>query len=78
MTWHIGTLPSSSPPHTGFPHPVSQRLREDVSPSPAAKPFKHKNLMVFFDVAIGQERVGQIVLELFADIVLKTAEKFHV
>jgi hypothetical protein len=57
---------------------VSQRLREDVSPSPAAKPFKHKNLMVFFDVDIGQERVGQIVLELFADIVLKTAEKFHV
>ena len=33
--------------------------------------------MVFFDVDIGQERVGQIVLELFTDIVPKAADNFH-
>ncbi|KAH0505139.1 Peptidyl-prolyl cis-trans isomerase D [Microtus ochrogaster] len=46
-------------------------------PSPAAKPSNPKNPRVFFDVDIGGERVGRIVLELFADIVPKTAENFR-
>lgn len=46
-------------------------------PSPAAKPSNSKNPRVFFDVDIGGERVGRIVLELFADIVPKTAENFR-
>ncbi|EDL90962.1 rCG63199, partial [Rattus norvegicus] len=46
-------------------------------PSPAAKPSNSKNPRVFFDVDIGGERVGGIVLELFADIVPKTAENFR-
>ncbi|EDL15462.1 mCG20642 [Mus musculus] len=45
--------------------------------SPAAKPSNSKNPRVFFDVDIGGERVGRIVLELFADIVPKTAENFR-
>ncbi|XP_030419199.1 peptidyl-prolyl cis-trans isomerase D isoform X3 [Gopherus evgoodei] len=40
-------------------------------PSPVA------NTRVFFDVDIGGERVGRIVLELFADVVPKTAENFR-
>uniref|UniRef100_A0A8I6AK73 Peptidyl-prolyl cis-trans isomerase n=1 Tax=Rattus norvegicus TaxID=10116 RepID=A0A8I6AK73_RAT len=47
-------------------------------PSPAAKPSNSKNPRVFFDVDIGGERVGRIVLELSADTVPKTAEKFRV
>ncbi|KAM7167988.1 peptidyl-prolyl cis-trans isomerase D isoform 2-T2 [Macrochelys suwanniensis] len=35
------------------------------------------NPRVFFDVGIGGERVGRIVLELFADVVPKTAENFR-
>ncbi|XP_055452646.1 peptidyl-prolyl cis-trans isomerase D [Psammomys obesus] len=46
-------------------------------PSPAAKPSSPQNPRVFFDVDIGGERVGRIVLELFADIVPKTAENFR-
>uniref|UniRef100_A0A8C6IAV9 Peptidyl-prolyl cis-trans isomerase n=1 Tax=Mus spicilegus TaxID=10103 RepID=A0A8C6IAV9_MUSSI len=33
--------------------------------------------LFFFDVDVGGERVGRIVLELFANIVPKTAEKFR-
>ncbi|XP_034626802.1 peptidyl-prolyl cis-trans isomerase D isoform X1 [Trachemys scripta elegans] len=40
-------------------------------PSPVANP------RVFFDVDIGGERVGRIVLELFADVVPKTTENFR-
>ncbi|CAM4547520.1 peptidyl-prolyl cis-trans isomerase D isoform X1 [Lepidochelys kempii] len=40
-------------------------------PSPVANP------RVFFDVDAGGERVGRIVLELFADVVPKTAENFR-
>lgn len=46
-------------------------------PSPQAKPSNPSNPRVFFDVDIGGERVGRIVLELFADIVPKTAENFR-
>uniref|UniRef100_A0A2K6N9Y4 Peptidyl-prolyl cis-trans isomerase D n=1 Tax=Rhinopithecus roxellana TaxID=61622 RepID=A0A2K6N9Y4_RHIRO len=46
-------------------------------PSPQVKPFNPSNPRVFFDVDIGGERVGRIVLELFADIVPKTAENFR-
>uniref|UniRef100_A0A2K5C4V3 peptidylprolyl isomerase n=1 Tax=Aotus nancymaae TaxID=37293 RepID=A0A2K5C4V3_AOTNA len=48
----------------------------DVAPAPQAKPSNPSNPQVFFDVDIGGERVGQIVLELFAYIVPKTAENF--
>uniref|UniRef100_A0A2K5QJY2 Peptidyl-prolyl cis-trans isomerase D n=1 Tax=Cebus imitator TaxID=2715852 RepID=A0A2K5QJY2_CEBIM len=46
-------------------------------PSPQAKPSNPSNPRVIFDVDIGGERVGRIVLELFADIVPKTAENFR-
>ncbi|XP_033870836.2 peptidyl-prolyl cis-trans isomerase D [Acipenser ruthenus] len=48
-----------------------------ANPSPSSKPSNPTNPRVFFDVAIGGERVGRIVLELFADIVPKTAENFR-
>uniref|UniRef100_A0A2K5QXC7 peptidylprolyl isomerase n=1 Tax=Cebus imitator TaxID=2715852 RepID=A0A2K5QXC7_CEBIM len=46
-------------------------------PFPQAKPSNPSNPRVFFEVDIGGERVGGIVLELFADIVPKTAENFR-
>uniref|UniRef100_A0A8C7EX97 peptidylprolyl isomerase n=1 Tax=Neovison vison TaxID=452646 RepID=A0A8C7EX97_NEOVI len=46
-------------------------------PSPKTKPSNPCNPRVFFDVDIGGERVGRIILELFADIVTKTAENFR-
>ncbi|KAE8630050.1 hypothetical protein XENTR_v10000674 [Xenopus tropicalis] len=47
------------------------------NPSPVAKPSNPSNPKVFLDVEIGGERVGRIVLELFADVVPKTAENFR-
>ncbi|XP_068398491.1 peptidyl-prolyl cis-trans isomerase D isoform X2 [Eschrichtius robustus] len=46
-------------------------------PSPQVKPSNPSNPRVFLDVDVGGERVGRIVLELFADIVPKTAENFR-
>ncbi len=36
-----------------------------------------KNPQVYFDVKIGDEAAGRIVIELFADVVPKTAENFR-
>jgi hypothetical protein len=38
---------------------------------------KHVNPKVFFDVKIGQKMVGKVTIELFADVVPKTAENFR-
>ena len=35
------------------------------------------NPRVFFDVSIGGSRLGRVVLQLFADVVPKTAENFR-
>ena len=35
------------------------------------------NPIVFFDVAIGNVTVGRVKMELFADVVPKTAENFR-
>lgn len=43
---------------------------------PAAKRAK-KNSKVFFDIKIASETAGQIVIELFSDIVPRTAENFR-
>lgn len=45
--------------------------------TPSNKPSNSANPRVFFDVDVGGERVGRIVLELFADITPKTAENFR-
>ena len=42
---------------------------------PSPQPSNPSNHWIFSEVDNGGERVGQIVLELFADIVPKTAEK---
>ena len=41
------------------------------------KPAAAANPRVFFDVVIGDEKGGRIVMELFADVVPKTAENFR-
>ncbi|TKC40102.1 hypothetical protein EI555_017299, partial [Monodon monoceros] len=62
----------------GVPRRSGTRLWATVShPSPQAKPSNPSNPRVFFDVDIGGEQVGRNALELFADIVLKTAGKFR-
>ncbi|XWS46890.1 hypothetical protein CRYUN_Cryun14cG0106800 [Craigia yunnanensis] len=38
---------------------------------------KKKNPLVFLDVSIGGDPVERIVIELFADVVPKTAENFQ-
>ena len=41
------------------------------------KPVGAANPRVFFDIVIGDEKAGRIVMELFADTVPKTAENFR-
>jgi cyclophilin family peptidyl-prolyl cis-trans isomerase len=41
------------------------------------KPATGANPKVFFDLTIGDEKAGRIVMELFADVVPKTAENFR-
>ena len=41
------------------------------------RPVNPKNPVVFFDVTIGGVAAGRIKMELFADIVPKTAENFR-
>jgi peptidyl-prolyl isomerase H (cyclophilin H) len=36
-----------------------------------------ENPIVFFDVSIGGQAAGRLVMELFADVVPKTAENFR-
>ncbi|CAH2300611.1 peptidyl-prolyl cis-trans isomerase D [Pelobates cultripes] len=48
-----------------------------ANPSPASKPSNPGNPRVFFDVEVGGEYAGRVVLELFADVVPKTAENFR-
>ena len=38
---------------------------------------KHVNPVVFFDVSIGGQEMGRMKMELFADIVPRTAESFR-
>ncbi|KAM5191336.1 peptidyl-prolyl cis-trans isomerase D [Mantella aurantiaca] len=47
------------------------------NPSPSNKPSDPGNPRVFFDIDLGGEPVGRVVLELFADVVPKTAENFR-
>uniref|UniRef100_A0A8C9W2U7 Peptidyl-prolyl cis-trans isomerase D n=1 Tax=Scleropages formosus TaxID=113540 RepID=A0A8C9W2U7_SCLFO len=47
------------------------------NPSPQNKPSNPDNPRVFLDIDVGGERVGRVVLELFADVVPKTAENFR-
>jgi cyclophilin family peptidyl-prolyl cis-trans isomerase len=46
-------------------------LSAQEKPEPTANP------KVFFDITIGDEKAGRIVMELFADVVPKTAENFR-
>jgi cyclophilin family peptidyl-prolyl cis-trans isomerase len=41
------------------------------------KPAAAANPKVFFDITIGDKKAGRIVMELFADVVPKTAENFR-
>jgi cyclophilin family peptidyl-prolyl cis-trans isomerase len=41
------------------------------------KPAAAANPKVFFDITIGDQKAGRIVMELFADVVPKTAENFR-
>lgn len=55
---------------------IAQSLKMS-HPVPSDKPSSPENPRVFFDVDIGGERAGRLVLELFADITPKTAENFR-
>ena len=38
---------------------------------------KHVNPVVFFDISIGGTEMGRMKMELFADVIPKTAENFR-
>lgn len=42
-----------------------------------AKPTEKRNPQVYFDVCIGKQELGRIIMMLRADIVPKTAENFR-
>ncbi|XP_078616910.1 peptidyl-prolyl cis-trans isomerase H-like [Branchiostoma floridae x Branchiostoma japonicum] len=42
------------------------------------KPSNSNNPIVFFDISVGGQEIGRIKMELFVDIVPKTAENFRV
>jgi len=44
-----------------------------------SKDMRHaSNPRVFFDIAVGGASLGRVVMELYADVVPKTAENFRV
>ncbi|KAJ9460397.1 Peptidyl-prolyl cis-trans isomerase [Diplonema papillatum] len=50
---------------------------EDAAKLKKIKPSESSNPIVFFDITIGDTAVGRIKMELFADVVPKTAENFR-
>lgn len=59
-----------------FPFPPSNMLRLSRF-TLAHYPVVPANPQVFFDISIGSQPKGRIVMELFADVVPKTAENFR-
>jgi len=57
-------------PLLALPRRVSQTQMASAPPNP-------RNPQVFFDVSAGTQPLGRIVMELFADVVPKTAENFR-
>jgi hypothetical protein len=56
---------------------MSAQASESVfSAAPKANTSK-KNPIVFFDLAIGGKEIGRVKMELFANVVPKTAENFR-
>ncbi|KPJ17785.1 Peptidyl-prolyl cis-trans isomerase E [Papilio machaon] len=51
--------------------------KTEVSDSIPAKPTEKRNPQVYFDVCIGKQELGRIIMMLRADIVPKTAENFR-
>lgn len=73
---HFGVSDAGQPQGALSPLPnVSASQMSHLSPQ--AKTSNPSNPQIFFDVDIGREQVGQIVLDLFADIIPKTIENFH-
>ncbi|XP_041973628.1 peptidyl-prolyl cis-trans isomerase E [Aricia agestis] len=55
----------------------SKEKTETSSVTPA-KPIEKRNPQVYFDVSVGKQEMGRIIMMLRADIVPKTAENFRV
>jgi hypothetical protein len=57
---------------------VSKQMRPQIAKAFfATSSDKTKNPNVFFDISIGGKPQGRLVMELFADVVPKTAENFR-
>jgi hypothetical protein len=69
----VGATTSSSGTGAGVKRPAgdSADTKAQGQGQGAARP------RVFFDVAIGQQEAGRVVMELYADVVPKTAENFR-
>lgn len=42
-----------------------------------AKPVEKRNPQVYFDISVGKQEIGRIIMMLRADVVPKTAENFR-
>jgi len=61
---------------TTYERPVSNRNTNRTTPDSGATETS-SNPRVFFDIEIGNQPAGRIVMELFADVVPRTAENFR-
>ena len=66
-------LLKAAPHHFVQQHSIFTHLFAHTNPTP----IKMNNPRVFFDVSIGGQPAGRVVMELFADQVPKTAENFR-
>ncbi|XP_022122926.1 peptidyl-prolyl cis-trans isomerase E [Pieris rapae] len=53
-----------------------EKMDTESTPIPA-KPTEKKNPQVYFDISVGKQEIGRIIMMLRADIVPKTAENFR-
>lgn len=56
---------------------MSSQPEGTVSSSAPKANTSKKNPIVFFDLAIGGKEIGRVKMELFANVVPKTAENFR-
>ncbi|CAF4830684.1 unnamed protein product [Pieris macdunnoughi] len=54
-----------------------EKMDTESTPIPA-KPTEKKNPQVYFDISVGKQEIGRIIMMLRPDIVPKTAENFRV
>ncbi|XP_028174804.1 peptidyl-prolyl cis-trans isomerase isoform X1 [Ostrinia furnacalis] len=70
--------------HAGETLPINKDSEEngvkektDADSEAPAKPVEKRNPQVYFDISVGKQEIGRIIMMLRADVVPKTAENFR-